>query len=165
MTWMVSSVLVSRSSGEQFKAKAAMVHASAPRSSGKSSSVVQLGAYSSAGRVEAAWTNVARKFTALRDYEPTSARFAGPNGVVYRLSVKGFDSRSEAASLCASLKLSGGSCFVRTVAGDRHPASGLSRTLLPGRRATARACAAGVFSRESGGDHGAERRGRRTAGS
>lgn len=99
--------------------KAALVRASAPRPSGKSNSVVQLGAYSSAGRVETAWTMIARKFAALRDYQPTSARFAGPKGVVYRLSVKGFDSRSEASSLCASLKRSGGSCFVRSVAGDR----------------------------------------------
>ncbi len=101
------------------KAKAKLVRASAPRPSGKSDSVVQLGAYSSAGRVEAAWNNVARKFAALRDFQPTSARFAGPKGVVYRLSVKGFDNRSEATALCASLKRSGGSCFVRSVAGDR----------------------------------------------
>ena len=110
---------VARTMLPKVKAKAALVRASAPRPSGKSDSVVQLGAYSSAGRVETAWTMVARKFAALRDYQPTSARFAGPNGVVYRLSVKGFDSRSEATTLCASLKRSGGTCFVRTVAGDR----------------------------------------------
>jgi Flp pilus assembly protein TadD len=110
---------VARTMLPKVKAKAKLVRASAPRPSGKSDSVVQLGAYSSAGRVETAWTMIARKFAAVRDYQPTSARFAGPNGVVYRLSVKGFDSRSEATTLCASLKRSGGACFVRTVAGDR----------------------------------------------
>ena len=110
---------VARTMLPKLKAKAKLVRASAPRPSGKSDSVVQLGAYSSAGRVETARTMVARKFAALRHYQPTSARFAGPKGVVYRLSVKGFDNRSEASSLCASLKRSGGSCFVRTVAGDR----------------------------------------------
>ena len=110
---------VARTMLPKVKAKAKLVRASAPRPSRTSDAVVQLGAYSSVGRVEAAWNNVARKFAALRDYQPTSARFAGPRGVVYRLSVKGFDSRSEASSLCASLKRSGGSCFVRTVAGDQ----------------------------------------------
>jgi len=47
-----------------------------------------------------------------------SARFASPKGTFYRLSVKGFGSVNEAAALCSSLRHSGGSCFVRNVAGD-----------------------------------------------
>jgi cell division septation protein DedD len=49
---------------------------------------------------------------------PMSARFSSARGTVYRLSVKGFASVSEANSLCSSLRRSGASCFVRSVAGD-----------------------------------------------
>jgi cell division septation protein DedD len=49
---------------------------------------------------------------------PASARFNAPGGPVYRLSLKGFASDQEARQLCMTLKASGGSCFVRNVAGD-----------------------------------------------
>jgi Flp pilus assembly protein TadD len=86
--------------------------------SGNSTAVVQLGAYGSADRVLAAWNNAARKYPAVRAYMPMSARFNGPKGLVYRLSVKGFASSDEAANLCIALRRSGGSCFVRQFAGD-----------------------------------------------
>lgn len=86
---------------------------------GKSSTVVQLGAYASSSRVLAAWTAAARRHNDLRNYAPMSARFVSARGPVYRLSVKGFASQAEAGRLCNSIKRSGGSCFVRTVAGDR----------------------------------------------
>ncbi len=92
--------------------------ASAP-ALGKSGAVVQLGAYRSASRVLVAWDAAAKRFHGLRDYAPVSARFEGPNGTVYRLSVKGFANRNEASALCAGLRRSGGSCFVRNTAGDR----------------------------------------------
>ena len=85
---------------------------------GNSSAVVQIGAYSSRDRVAAAWSKVSGKYGSLKRYTPVTARFAGAQGTVYRLSVKGFSSNSEAISLCASLKRAGGSCFVRTVSGD-----------------------------------------------
>jgi D-alanyl-D-alanine carboxypeptidase len=85
---------------------------------GNSGVVVQLGAYSSAGRVLVAWNKKARNFRSLTEYTPMSARFASPKGTFYRLSVKGFGSVSEAAALCSSVRHSGGSCFVRNVAGD-----------------------------------------------
>jgi Flp pilus assembly protein TadD len=88
------------------------------RGSGRSTAVVQLGAYGSPKSVAAAWSNVARRYASLRDYQPVSARFSGPRGTVYRLSVKGFGSPREAAALCVALRRSGGSCFVRNVAGD-----------------------------------------------
>ena len=84
-----------------------------------SSAVVQLGAYKSPSRVLVAWDAAARRFKGLEDYAPVSARFEGPNGTVYRLSVKGFASRSEATALCERLRRSGGACFVRNTAGDR----------------------------------------------
>ena len=85
---------------------------------GNSGAVVQLGAYGSPERVSYAWDRAAKKFTALRAYTPMSAKFASAKGPVYRLSIKGFDSVREAQGLCAALKKSGGSCFVRAVAGD-----------------------------------------------
>ena len=85
---------------------------------GSSPTVVQLGAYGSADRVLAAWDKAARKYGMLKAYLPMSARFASPKGTFYRLSVRGFDSVSEANALCRSLKSQGGSCFVRNFAGD-----------------------------------------------
>jgi len=86
---------------------------------GKSNAVVQLGAYGSSDRVLVAWTIAARRYAALRNYSPMSARFVSASGPVYRLSVKGFASQADASELCSSIKRSGGKCFVRTVAGDR----------------------------------------------
>lgn len=86
--------------------------------SGHSTAVVQLGAYSNAKSVLTAWNVKARKFHSLVSYTPMSARFASPKGTFYRLSVKGFGSVNEAVALCSSLRHSGGSCFVRNVAGD-----------------------------------------------
>jgi Flp pilus assembly protein TadD len=85
---------------------------------GNANSVVQLGAYGSPERVAAAWNKVARRFSDLRGYTPVSARFDSPKGTFYRLSVKGFVSDREARLVCESLRRSGGSCFVRNVAGD-----------------------------------------------
>jgi Flp pilus assembly protein TadD len=85
---------------------------------GASPAVVQLGAYASPQRVLAAWNSAARRHAALRSYTPTSARFVSPAGTVYRLAVKGFGSAGEASALCASVRRSGGACFVRNVAGD-----------------------------------------------
>ena len=99
-------------------AKSLLRNASLPRASGNSAAVVQLGAYGSPERVSQAWDSVAKRYTALRAYTPMSARFASNHGTVYRLSVKGFSNVREAQGLCAALKKAGGSCFVRSVAGD-----------------------------------------------
>jgi hypothetical protein len=94
------------------------VRNAALRKGGNANAVVQLGAYGSPQRVAAAWNTVARRFNSLRGYTPVSARFDSPKGTFYRLSVKGFVSDREARVVCESLRRSGGSCFVRTVAGD-----------------------------------------------
>ncbi|HET9353283.1 MAG TPA: tetratricopeptide repeat protein [Sphingomicrobium sp.] len=92
--------------------------ASVQRAVGKSRAVVQIGAYSSRERIAFAWNKVSGKHASLKRYTPVTARFTGGEGVVYRLSVKGFDSDKDAINLCASLKRAGGSCFVRSVSGD-----------------------------------------------
>jgi D-alanyl-D-alanine carboxypeptidase len=100
--------------------------AAASRGRGKAGVVVQLGAYRSPTRVETAWNQFSGRHGALRDYTPSSARFHGPQGTVYRLSVRGFTSLREAQGLCASLRAKGQGCFVRQVAGDA-PAQFASR--------------------------------------
>ena len=97
----------------------ALRRASFAVASGNSKSVVQLGAYSSQANVSAAWNKVAAKYPSLRGYKPGTARFDGPRGIVYRLSVSGFGSQGHAQNVCAALKNRGGACFVRSVAGDR----------------------------------------------
>ena len=47
-----------------------------------------------------------------------SARFSSAKGTFYRLSIRGFDSVSQASALCTSLRHQGGTCFVRNLAGD-----------------------------------------------
>ncbi|RST31177.1 SPOR domain-containing protein [Sphingomonas ginkgonis] len=89
-----------------------------PRLSPQGGAVVQLGAYGSPDRVAAAWNAAARRYPSLKRYQPASARFSGPRGTVYRLSLSGFPSEGAALRLCGSLRSAGGSCFVRRVAGD-----------------------------------------------
>lgn len=81
--------------------------------------VVQLGAFSNRGNVESAWTRYSAKYPALRNYRPATARFEKGESTIYRLSVAGFGSSREAQSFCASLKRSGGNCFVRSSGGDQ----------------------------------------------
>lgn len=90
----------------------------ARRANGKSGSVVQLGAYSSPDRVSVAWANITKRYPALAKYTPVKARFNGPKGTVWRLSIKGFSSDGEARDRCELLQSRGGKCFVRRVAGD-----------------------------------------------
>jgi hypothetical protein len=92
--------------------------ASLPVRGGRSTAVVQLGAYGSPQRVAAAWNAAARRHAVLRNHAPMSAAFSSPAGTVYRLSVRGFGSAREAGQLCTSLRRAGASCFVRGVAGD-----------------------------------------------
>lgn len=93
--------------------------AAAPRAAnGKSRAVVQIGAYSSRERIAFAWNKVSGKHGSLKRYTPVTARFTGGEGVVYRLSVKGFESDRDAVNLCNALKRAGAACFVRTVSGD-----------------------------------------------
>ena len=98
--------------------KLAVARKPAKAANGKADVVVQLGAFSSRSRVEAAWEQFSGRHDSLLQYTPTSARFDSSKGTVYRLSVKGFSNLAEASDLCASLKQQGKSCFVRRVAGD-----------------------------------------------
>lgn len=81
--------------------------------------VVQLGAFSSAARVEAAWDRYSSRTHRLSGYAPARTTFRSMgNATFYRLSVGGFATRSDAWALCGQIKASGGQCFVRGSAGD-----------------------------------------------
>jgi Flp pilus assembly protein TadD len=98
--------------------KKARVRPAAKKASGDSKAVLQLGAYSSADRVSVAWERLTKKYPVLANYSPMRARFDGPKGTVWRLSIKGFDSQREAIAQCHTLRNRGGNCFVRSSAGD-----------------------------------------------
>jgi len=98
--------------------KRASARPAAAKASGDSKAVVQLGAYSSAERVSVAWERLTKKYPALANYSPMRARFDGPKGTVWRLSIRGFDSQRDAIQKCQSLRGRGGNCFVRSTNGD-----------------------------------------------
>lgn len=81
--------------------------------------VVQLGAFSSAQRTEAAWSRINGKARYLTGYTPVGSGFRQGSATLYRLSISGLDTRDEAAKVCRRIKAGGGDCFVRAVANDR----------------------------------------------
>jgi len=85
---------------------------------GRSGVVVQLGAYGSRESLEAGWAKLSRRHGVLARYTPATARFQAPIGPVFRLSLQGFSSATEATNVCQHLKGAGAACFVRSVAGD-----------------------------------------------
>ena len=92
---------------------------SAPKIRAGGQFVVQLGAFSSAKRTEAAWTRLNGKARYLTSFTPVGSGFRQGNANLYRLSISGLDTRADAAKLCSRIKASGGDCFVRAVANDR----------------------------------------------
>lgn len=81
--------------------------------------VVQLGAFSSARRTEAAWAKVNGKGGFLTNYTPVGSGFRQAGSTLYRLSISGLETRAEATKLCGKIKARGGECFVRAVSGDK----------------------------------------------
>ena len=80
---------------------------------------VQLGAFSTARRTEAAWGRIAGKVGYLAAYTPSGSDLRVGKATLYRLSVGGIATRAEASKLCTRIKAAGGTCFVRTTANDR----------------------------------------------
>jgi Flp pilus assembly protein TadD len=83
--------------------------------------VVQLGAFASSGRLQAAWNRVNGKAAHLSGFTPASSdiRSSAHGATLYRLAIGGFESRAEAMRVCTALRSRGGACFVRATAGDR----------------------------------------------
>lgn len=110
-------------------APAPVKHAAAPRRfRGSGQYVVQLGAYSNASRVETAWNRVAGRVGVLSGYMPASTTFSSRSATFHRLSIAGFESRGQAVEVCGKVRARGGTCFVRTKAGDA-PVQWVSRGL------------------------------------
>ena len=83
----------------------------------KSGWAVQLGAFSSNGAAQRAWSQFSGRYGALDGYDAAS-HFAKVGGRdFYRLTANGLGSRGEAVALCNKVKASGGVCFVRNLSG------------------------------------------------
>jgi Flp pilus assembly protein TadD len=80
--------------------------------------VVQLGAFSRAGAIQAAWDRASKSMPRLTGYAPAHAQFSLSGASLVRLSVSGFADRAGAVSLCGQIRAKGGQCFVRATAGD-----------------------------------------------
>lgn len=79
--------------------------------------VVQLGAFANARVARDAWQKLSGRVSALRSLKPQGATVPSGTATLYRLSVGGF-ARNDADGLCRTVKSGGGTCFVRTAAGD-----------------------------------------------
>lgn len=75
---------------------------------------VQLGAYESADVAKDAWNRATRRYPAFAEQTPAGVTFKS----FYRLSVGGF-AKGDANALCRGYRATGGTCFVRTAAGDQ----------------------------------------------
>ena len=80
--------------------------------------VVQLGAFTEARNVQAAWSRARGRLTQLSNYTPSRSTFSAANASFYRLSVGGFETRATAMKLCGAIRARGGSCFVRNTANE-----------------------------------------------
>ncbi|WP_380778876.1 SPOR domain-containing protein [Sphingomonas sp. R86520] len=78
---------------------------------------VQLGAFESAGVARDAWGRASRRFAVLAGHTPSGMSFKVRGEDYYRLSIGGF-SRSAADAMCHQYRAKGGTCFIRTSAGD-----------------------------------------------
>ena len=79
--------------------------------------VVQIGAFSSAANAERAWQHAQRSF-GLRSEQPVTMTFDHDGRLLHRVAIAGFERRGDASSLCATIQARGGTCFVRSSAGD-----------------------------------------------
>lgn len=80
--------------------------------------VVQLGAFQSSSNAERAWNSAINKTAELASYKPSTSRVKVKAASLYRMSVSGFTTRDAAGLVCAKVKAAGGTCFIRSQAGD-----------------------------------------------
>ena len=84
---------------------------------GESRFVVQLGSFAIEGNAERAWVQAEQRY-GLGQYQPLTTTFQHQGRTLHRVSVAGFAGQADAQRLCATIKASGGACFVRASAGD-----------------------------------------------
>ncbi|MFW2828639.1 SPOR domain-containing protein [Sphingomonas sp. ID0503] len=74
-----------------------------------SGGTIQLGAFSSEAKANAAWKALSKRFAALGGLTPAIAPVSTANGTLYRLRAA---AGGQAGSICAKMKVSGDSCSV-----------------------------------------------------
>lgn len=79
---------------------------------------VQIGAYANAAVARDGWMKATRRYPALAGHQPSGVAVRTAAGQFYRLSVGGF-ARGDAVMMCTAYRAQGGTCFVRTGAGDQ----------------------------------------------
>ncbi len=79
---------------------------------------VQLGAFDNSGVAKDAWGRATRRYAGFKGHVPQGTNFKTTRATLYRLSVGGF-SRAAADKACHAYRVRGGSCFVRSGAGDQ----------------------------------------------
>ncbi|KQM66960.1 MULTISPECIES: SPOR domain-containing protein [unclassified Sphingomonas] len=79
---------------------------------------VQLGAFDNAGVARNAWRRMSRAVPRLAALSPQGMQASVRGASFYRLSVGGL-ARTDATSLCGSIRAKGDRCFVRTHAGEQ----------------------------------------------
>lgn len=79
--------------------------------------VVQIGAFQNATNAQRAWNRVSSRVN-LSGYSPVNGFTKVSNTSVTRVAIGGIGTRAEAVRLCARIQQTGGTCFVRSTAGD-----------------------------------------------
>ncbi len=80
--------------------------------------VVQLGAFSTPAKAEAAWKRAVGRYGSLTDYPPNGESFRSGSATLHRVAAGGFATRGAANAVCARVKANGGNCFVRVDSGQ-----------------------------------------------
>lgn len=80
--------------------------------------VVQLGAYDSADIAKEKWSGMTRRYAGLSSLRVLTSQITLDGTTYHRLAVTGFAGRTDAVSLCGSIRARGGQCFVRANAPD-----------------------------------------------
>jgi Flp pilus assembly protein TadD len=93
--------------------KPVQLASAAPVSVGGGRYVVQLGAFSSVKAADQAWSATKSKVPALASFSPVKTSVQSGSASLQRLAVSGISSKAQADELCAKVKATGGTCFVR----------------------------------------------------
>ncbi|MDZ3831279.1 MAG: SPOR domain-containing protein [Sphingopyxis sp.] len=82
-----------------------------PAAAPSGSSLIQLGAFSSEGAANKAWSNLSKRFAYLADLNRSISPAKVESGTVYRLRVSA-GSTANAESLCGKLRVAGENCVI-----------------------------------------------------
>lgn len=101
------------------KAVSPVRQASKPGRLAKGSYIVQLGAFSSAGNAERAWSLLSKKYNDLDAFGYASSIIDSNGRKLHRLAATGFGNAAGAVAMCQGIKAQGGNCIVRQVGNSK----------------------------------------------